>query len=142
MSDKQTFTENDLQVGLTGQFTQQQGVFKQTHTVIFGRSLTQAERELFIKVLTGFYYTVRFSRQFGNGLVAEPVVKFDAPDKACYTLTQTTSNGGWKDLLFSILANFSHEIVPIRLHDESRVFHPQRIPSTLTQDAKSVEASL
>jgi len=126
MAEKQTFTEADLEVGVTSHVTKDSGVFTHTHTVIFDRPLTQAERHLFVTVLTSFYYTVRFSRQFGDGLVAEPEVKFDAPDRARYTFKQTTLNGPWKDLLFAILANFSHEVVSIRLHDDSRIFQKKK----------------
>lgn len=129
MSEKQSFSETDLQVGTTGRIDQAQDVFVHTHTVLFDRALSQAERHLFASVLTGFYYTVHFSHQFGNGLVAEPIVEFEAPDRARYTLKQTALNGPWKDLLFTILANFSKEVAPIRRHDESRAFDPERAPA-------------
>ena len=35
--------------------------------------------------------------------------------------------GAWKDLLFAILINFSHEIAPIAKHDESRAFTPEAV---------------
>jgi hypothetical protein len=123
------FSEADLEIGSMSEITKEQDVFTHTHTVVFGRPLTQAERHLFASVLTGFYYTVHFSRQFGDGLVAEPVVDFDAPNRARYTLKQTTLSGPWKDLLLAILANFSHEVAPIIRHDESRAFDPERTPT-------------
>jgi hypothetical protein len=95
-----------------------------THRVRCARPLTRAEQHLFADVLVGFYYTVHFSRQFGDGLVAAPVVEFLSPHEARYTLKQKTLSGPWKDLLFAVLANFSHEVAPIRLHDESRAFEP------------------
>jgi hypothetical protein len=39
-------------------------------------------------------------------------------------LKQKTLSGAWKELLFAVLANFSHEVAPIHLHDESRAFEP------------------
>lgn len=129
MSEKRSFDESDLQIGTTAHIEETRDVFVHTHTVRFGRELSQAERHLFASVLTGFYYTVHFSHQFGNGLVAEPVVEFETPDRARYTLKQTTLSGPWKDLLFTILANFSKEVAPIRRHDESRTFDPERAPA-------------
>jgi hypothetical protein len=86
--------------------------------------LTRAEQHLFRDVMIGFYHTVYFSRQFGNSLVTEPVVEFVSESDARYTLWQRKLSGEWKDLLFAILANFSHEVAPIALHDDSRVFDP------------------
>jgi hypothetical protein len=57
------------------------------------------------------------------------VVEFDAPDRARYTLKQTMMHGAWKDLLFAILANFSHEVAPIVRHDDSQVFAPVAQPA-------------
>jgi len=127
MRTKQHFSEADLQIGSVAKVAQTGEIFTHTHIVVFDRPLSQAERSLFISVLTGFYHTVHFSQQFGNGLVAEPVVEFVAPDQAHYTLRQTTMSGPWKDLLFAILTNFSHEVVPIREHDDSKVFAPTYI---------------
>lgn len=95
-----------------------------THTVVFARPLSEREKLLFAHMIQGFYYTVHFSRQFGDGLVAEPVIEFTRPDEARYTLRQRRMSGPWKDLLFAMLANFGHEIVGIRQHDGSRVFAP------------------
>jgi hypothetical protein len=67
MSAKRVYSKNDLQIGSAGQVAYDQGIFTQTHTVVFGRPLTQAERHLFMAVLTGFYHTVYFSHQFGEG---------------------------------------------------------------------------
>jgi len=97
-----------------------------THTVVFVCPLTEKERHLFTQMIQGFYYAVHFSQQFGDDLVAEPVVEFTRPDEARYTLRQRGMSGPWKDLLLAILANFSHEIVGIREHDGSRVFDPAR----------------
>jgi len=101
-----------------------------THTVVFARPLTKDEKHLFTRMIQGFYYTVRFSRQFGNDLVAEPMIEFTQPDEARYTLRQRRMSGLWKDLLFTMLANFSHEVVGVRQHDGSRVFDPARRPIT------------
>ena len=122
---KQTYTEADLQIGTKSKISWKSKIALHTHNVIFTRPLTRAEQHLFASILTGFYYTVHFSRQFGNGLVAEPVVEFISDDEARYTLRQTTLDGPGKELLFAILANFSHEVAPIRLHDESRAFDPE-----------------
>jgi hypothetical protein len=100
-----------------------------THTVVFARSLTEREKRLFTHMIQGFYYTVRFSRQFGDNLVAEPVIEFTSSDEAHYTLQQRGMSGVWKDLLFAMLANFSHEVVGIRKHDGSRAFDPTRQPT-------------
>lgn len=100
-----------------------------THTIVFARPLSEREKLLFARMIQGFYYTVHFSRQFGNGLVTEPVVEFTRPDEARYTLRQRRMSGAWKDLLFAMLANFSHEIVGIRQHDGSRVFAPAHRPA-------------
>jgi hypothetical protein len=124
MVNHQIFTESDLDIRSVGNVNKEQHTITHTHRVIFGRPLTWAERRLFTDVLIGFYYTVHFSQQFGDGLVAEPVVDFIAPDQARYTLQQTTLSGPWKDLLFAILANFSHEVAPIRAHDDSHAFDP------------------
>ena len=117
-------TAADLQVGTTATFQTNNGVTTHSHRVRFGRPLTRAEQHLFVDVMIGFYHTVYFSRQFGDSLVAEPVVEFVNEAEARYTLRQHTLSGAWKDLLFAILANFSHEVAPIQLHDESRVFDP------------------
>lgn len=126
MRKKQKFTKDDLQIGMGSQITKKDGLLLHTHMVLFGRALTQAERHLFSTVLTSFYYTVRFSRQFGDGLVGEPVVEFNAPNRASYTLKHSSQQGQWKELLFAMLANFSYEIAPIAIHDDSRVFDPNR----------------
>jgi hypothetical protein len=57
--------------------------------------------------------------------VAEPIVEFLSEHEARYTLKQHTLSGPWKDLLFAVLANFSHEVAPIQWHDESRAFDPE-----------------
>jgi len=120
------YSEAGLQIGQRGQIAKKGNVFTHTHEVRFERPLTAAERHLFVAVINGFYYTVHFSRQFGDGLVALPIVEFEA-DVARYTLKQTQMNGLWKDLLLTILANFSREVVPILQHDDSRAFDPARM---------------
>ena len=121
---KREYTLADLQVGQSATFKTTNGITSHTHQVRFGRGLTRAEQHLFADILVGFYYTVHYSRQFGSSLVAEPVVEFLSESEARYTLRQTTLSGEWKDLLLAILANFSNEVAPIQLHDESRVFDP------------------
>jgi hypothetical protein len=68
----------------------------------------------------------------GNGLAAEPVVKCSSEHEARYTLKQRTLSGPWKDLLFAVLANVSHEVAPIQWHDDSRAFDPEAGPRRLT----------
>jgi hypothetical protein len=118
------YSESDLQIGQAGQVTRTGKIYTHTHQVQFGRPLSTAERNLFVTVIDGFYYTVHFSRQFGDGLVALPVVEFESENVARYTLKQTQMTGLWKDLLLTILANFSREVVPILQHDDSRIFDP------------------
>jgi len=109
-----------------------------THTVIFSRPLSNEEQQLFMHMIQGFYYTVRFSQQFGDGLLAEPMIEFRRPDEARYTLRQYGVSEPWKDLLFAMLANFSYEIVGIREHDGSHVFDPARRPTTALSQAEVV----
>lgn len=116
---KPHYTAADLQIGTTATFQTNNGVTTHSHRVRFGRPLTRAEQHLFVDVMIGFYHTVYFSRQFGDSLV-----EFVNEAEARYTLRQRSLSGNWKDLLFAILANFSHEVAPIQLHDDSRVFDP------------------
>ena len=122
---KRTYTEADLSMGVSTDVKKEDKTIVHTHRVIFTRPLTHAEQHFFADVLVGFYYTVHFSQQFGDGLVAAPVVEFLSDHEARYTLRQKTLSGPWKDLLFAVLANFSHEVASIRLHDDSRVFDPE-----------------
>jgi hypothetical protein len=108
---------------------QEGDVIHHTHSVVFGRPLNTAERRLFIEVITGFYYTVHFSRQFDADFVAEPHIEFASPTLARYTFHQKTLSGSWKDLLFAVLMSFSREVAPIELHDESRAFAPEKLTS-------------
>ena len=125
MNGKKQFTKDDLKLGTLGTIARQGDVIAHSHVVEFGRPLTEAERYLFSAVLQGFYYTVRFSRQFGTDLVAEPQIEFVSAQTARYTLRQTNMTGSWKELLLAILTNFSLEIAPIIRHDESRAFTPK-----------------
>lgn len=127
MQKQMTYTKADLTLGSLATISRDDGVTAHSHIVEFARPLTEAERHLFCDVLRGFYHTVRFSRQFGAGLVAEPLVEFTGLDRARYTLRQTSMQGAWKDLLFAILTNFSYEIAPIARHDESGAFAPQAV---------------
>ena len=124
---KLQYTKDDLTLGHAAGRKIEDGIITHSHTVEFDRPLTEAERHLFADVLQGFYYTVRFSRQFGSTLVSEPQVEFVTPFTARYTLRQTSMSGLWKELLLAILTNFSLEIVPIRKHDESKAFMPKEV---------------
>jgi len=130
MAPKQKYTEADIKVSKIAKFVRDGDVISHTHTVIFGRPLTTAERRLFAEVLNGFYYTVYFSQQFEAEFVSEPVIEFDSPSQARYTFHQRALYGSWKDLLFAVLFNFSHEVVPILRHDESAAFDPARMKIT------------
>lgn len=124
---KKTFTKDDLVLGSKAQSKVENGIVTHSHLVEFGRPLTEAEQYLFSDILRGFYYTVRFSRQFGTDLVAAPLVEFLDTQTARYTMLQTSMSGQWKELLLAILANFSLEIAPISRHDESRAFAPKEV---------------
>lgn len=133
------YTIDDLTIrrgerGINGEIT------THTHAVVFTRPLSEGEKHLFTRMIQGFYYAVRFSRQFGDGLVAEPVIEFTQPDEARYTLRQRRMSGPWKDLLFAMLANFSHEVVGIRQHDGSRVFAPAHQPAIALAQAETVRS--
>ena len=124
---KKQYTEADFKVGSLAKSTKENGVITHTHTVKFGRPLTEAERYLFRNVLSSFCQTMRFSPQFGGEFVAEPTVDFVDTETAHYTFRQKSLSGDWKELLFSILANFSIEIAPILRHDESAAFDPAKM---------------
>jgi len=125
--NKKVFTKDDLLHGTSAQNSVTGDVVTHAHIVEFARPLTEAEQHLFTNVLQGFYYTVRFSRQFGSGLVAAPLVEILDQQTIRYTLRQTSMSGQWKELLLAILANFSLDVAPINKHDESRVFAPKKI---------------
>lgn len=129
--NKPKFTVSDLQIGRASTLRKEQGILIHTHSVIFARPLTQAERHLFRTLLNSFYVTVNFSRQFGNSLVGEPLVEFKSPSLAHYTLKHTTLSGEWKELLFAMLATFSAEVAPIQRHDDSRAFDPTRLQRSI-----------
>ncbi len=137
---KQKFTKADLNLGTLASASQDNGVTTHTHSIEFARPLSEAERHLFCDVLRGFYQTVRFSRQFGTEMVAEPIVEFTSVHSARYTLRQTSMNGAWKDLLFAMLTNFSLEIAPIARHDESRAFAPHAIAFSLCFNGDIIDA--
>lgn len=126
MSEKK-FTKDDLILGTSAQSSVAGDIVTHAHVVEFARPLTEAEQHLFSDVLQGFYYTVRFSRQFGSGLVASPLVEILDEQTIRYTLRQTSMSGQWKELLLAILANFSLDVAPINKHDESRAFAPKKI---------------
>ncbi len=124
---KKLFTKDDLVLGTKAQSRVADGIVTHSHIVEFARPLTEAERHLFADVLQGFYYTVRFSRQFGTELVTAPLIEFLDAQTVRYTLRQTGLSGQWKELLLAILANFSLDVAPIYKHDESRAFAPQPV---------------
>src|SRR5262245_9044951 len=131
---KLTYTDADVRLGTKSDVKREGQTVVHTHRVLFARPLTRAEQHLFADVLVGFYYTVHFSQQFGNGLIAEPVVEFLSEHEARYTLKQRTLSGSWKDLLFAVLANCSHECAPIQCHDWSRAFDPAVRPRRTADD--------
>ncbi len=126
----QQYTLDDLKVRATDRQTKEGQVISHTHTVIFSRPLTAQEQQRFSRLILSFYDVVYFSGRFGNNLLAqpeaEPEVIFTASDQAHYTLYQRGVSGPWKDLLFAMLATFSHEVVGIAQHDDSRAFDPER----------------
>ena len=138
---KQSYTAADVRIGTVADITREGETIIHTHRVLFTRPLTRAEQHLFVDVLIGFYYTMHFSQQFGDGLVAEPVVEFLSAQEARYTLRQRTLSGPWKDVLLAILANFSQEVAPIRCHDESRVFDPAWMSQHLADAAETPDIS-
>jgi hypothetical protein len=132
METKRKYTEADIKkISKIAKFVREGDVISHTHTVIFGRPLSTAERRLFAEVLTGFYYTVYFSQKFEAEFVSEPVIEFDSPTQARFTFRQRALYGSWKELLFAVLLNFSHEVVPILRHDESTAFDPTNVKVTV-----------
>ncbi len=129
----QQYAYNDLEIRSTERQTEGDQVISHTHTVIFSRPLTAQEQQRFARLMLSFYDVVHFSRYFGDNLLAEPEVTFTAPDQARYTLHQRGVSGPWKDLLFALLATFSHEVVGIAQHDGSRAFDPAREQATTSQ---------
>lgn len=127
MNEKRQYTEKDLQVRKLVKISQKDGVTSHTHVVEFGRPLTKTEQELFQSMLIGFYYTVRFSHQFGGDFATEPTFEIFSPQILHYTFHQTTLSGSWKDLLLELLANFSVEVAPIVKYDKNPLFDPSRI---------------
>ncbi len=122
----QQYTLGDLKLRATDRQKKQGQVISHTHTVIFSRPLIAQEQQRFSRLILSFYDVVYFSGRFGDNLLAEPEVIFTASDQARYTLYQRGVSGPWKDLLFAMLATFSHEIVGIAQHDGSRAFDPER----------------
>ena len=103
MTQKQIYTKADLQINNSAKFIQTNNGISHTHTVVFSRPLSTAERHLFVDVLMGFYYTAYFSKQFEVEFLAEPLVEFDSSEQARYTLRQKDLSGSaWKNLLLAI----------------------------------------
>lgn len=119
---KQKYTLDDLTIRPTNRQVKDGQSIAHTHQVEFARSLTREEQLQFKRLIISFYDCVYFSPHFGNGLWADPLVVFPAPNQACYTLYQKGATGSWKELLFAMLATFSHEVVEIALHDDNSVF--------------------
>lgn len=125
--DKKQYTKDDLILGTKARTSANGDIVTHAHIVEFARPLTEAERHLFSDVLRGFYYTVRFSRQFGTDLTSEPLVEFLDSQTVRYTLQQTSMNGSWKELLLAIFTNFSLDVAPISKHDESKAFAVEKV---------------
>jgi len=123
-TSRKQYAEADFKVGKIAKFRREGDVIAHTHTVKFGRPVTEAERHLFQSVLASFCLLTRFLPDWEGDFVAEPVVEFADEQTALYTFRQKSLSGEWKDVLFAVLANFSAEIVPILRHDESAVFDP------------------
>jgi hypothetical protein len=121
---KQSYTLADLTVRPTHRQQRDGESIAHTHMVEFVRALTAEEQQRFRRLLVSFYDVVHFSQRYGNGLYAEPTVRFPTPTTAAYTLYQQGASGAWKDLLFAMLATFSHEVVGIATHDGNPVFAP------------------
>ncbi len=121
---KQQYTVNDLTVRPTNRQLKEGQSVAHTHVVEFVRALTPKEQQQFSRLIVSFYDVVHFSRQYGNGLYAEPKVTFSTPTTVQYTLYQQGSSGAWKDLLFAMLGTFSHEVVGMATHDGNPVFAP------------------
>lgn len=121
---KQQYTINDLTIRKTNRQVKDGQSVAHTHAVEFVRALVPQEQERFKRLLVSFYDVVHFSRQYGNGLYAEPKIVFETPATVEYTLYQQGSSGPWKDLLFAMLSAFSHEVVGIATHDGNPVFAP------------------
>jgi hypothetical protein len=121
---KQIYTKDDLTIRKTNRQVKDGQSVAHTHLVEFVRALNAQERERFARLIVSFYDVVHFSRQYGNGLYAEPHIIFDTPATAHYTLYQQGSSGPWKDLLFAMLGAFSHEVVGIAGHDGNPLFAP------------------
>ena len=81
MNTKKIYTEDDLMIRKLPDYKRENGIISHTHKVEFGRPLHETEQQLFQSMLTGFYYTVRFSHQFGGEFVAEPSVEFITPQQ-------------------------------------------------------------
>ena len=121
---KPIYTLADLTVRPTNRQLRAGESVAHTHVVEFVRALTPQEQQQFSRLLVSFYDVVHFSRRYGNGLYAEPKITFATPAIADYTLYQQGTSGPWKDLLFAMLATFSHEVVGIATHDNNPVFAP------------------
>lgn len=94
-----------------------------THTVEFSRSLTGVEQQKFINLLLDFPSRVKQELpDLQTHFLDKTEVWFDNPDCAKYTVHQIGKGGEWKNLLFSLLAKFSQEVVIISNHDGNPVF--------------------
>ncbi len=119
---KPKYTLNDLSPRRS-QVSHEGSVQTHTHTVEFSRSLTGAEQQQFITLLRDFPCRVKQELPDSkNHLLDQTEVWFDHPDCAKYTLHQTGRAGAWKDILFSLLAQFSQEVATISKHDGNPVF--------------------
>lgn len=122
---KEQYTLDDLTIRPTNRQLKNGQSIAHTHEVEFARPLTREEQLKFKRLIISFYDCVYFSRHFGNGLWAEPLVVFPTRHLTYYTLYQKNTAGSWKELLFAMLATFSYEVAEIALHDGNSVFAHQ-----------------
>lgn len=119
---KPKYTLNDLN-RRQGQGSRKGSVQTHTHTVEFSRSLTPAEQQKFITLLLDFPSKVKQELpDLKTHLFDKIEVCFDNPDSAKYTFHEIERGGEWKDILFSLLAKFSQEMVIISKHDGNPLF--------------------
>jgi hypothetical protein len=84
---RKQYTEADFKVSKIAKFRREGDVIAHTHTVKFGRPLTEAERLLFQSVLASFCLLARFLPNWEGEFVTEPVVEFVDEQTALYTFS-------------------------------------------------------
>lgn len=119
---KPKYTLNDLN-RRRSQVSREGSVQTHTHKVEFSRSLTGTEQQKFITLLLDFPSKVKQELpDLKTHFLDKTEVWFDNPGCATYTFHQIGMGGGWKDLLFGVLAKFSQEVAMISKHDGNPVF--------------------